>query len=720
MPIRTSALTLLVALLTGMEAQGQTWGSVGPGVEVAQWNEGGPRRISAARIDLCAAGVRLHATSQAARGKRTSTWASANRMLVAINSGFFLSGYKPHGVAAGDGRLWTDSRVIPDTGIAAFGAGRIGLYNSGTSKAWESWMTGAASISHLVLSGGRNVAPTGVSFTDGGHPRTVIGVGDGGRRLYFVVVDGRSSSSVGASMRYLGDLLKRLGATDAANLDGGGSSTFWVSGRGVINRPSDGSERTVSNHFGVTASGSGSAPHCPPTPPPPPPPPPQGRRFEILGVDGTFRGEVGQLVSGVVRLKNTGTVAWSPNTRLAPLPRDVPSPLAGPDWLSPVRISAPSERIEPGKTTHLPISWRLPDSPGVLNAPFTLVEENAQWFGDALGPVDGSATVALEAVPKPQLRAEIVSIAPAGPVEVGDGEVVEVELQVRNTGSSKWTDGQVMLAPTEPRGRASAFAHPDWLGADRVTAFGVTAASPGTESVHTARFRLRAPRLPGQYVETFGLVTDDGRWFSDDGGPSDAAVRLEMTVRPPPELRARILEVTPDAPVSVAAGDELRVRLKVQNTGSASWPDEFVWVAPTGPRRRESPLRHPSWPEDDRAAPLIATTQADQSTEFSATVRLLAPPTPGRYAESFGLVTSDGRWFSDGGGPEDEAIRLDVLVTEKATPPSSDEELIPVYVGTGCRCAGSGSWDLALSAVGLALLRRRRNSATCDAASNEA
>jgi exopolysaccharide biosynthesis protein len=70
------------------------------------------------------------------------------------------------------------------------------------------------------------------------HPRTAIGVtGDG--RVLLVVVDGRQPAwSEGALLGELAELLRGLGAVDAINLDGGGSSTMVLNGR-VINRPSD-------------------------------------------------------------------------------------------------------------------------------------------------------------------------------------------------------------------------------------------------------------------------------------------------------------------------------------------------------------------------------------------------------------------------------------------------------------------------------------------------
>ena len=78
------------------------------------------------------------------------------------------------------------------------------------------------------------------------NPRTGLGVTATGRIL-LVVVDGRQSRwSVGATMYRFAAIMKDLGAVDAVNLDGGGSSTMVVRGK-VVNRPSDGFQRKVSN-----------------------------------------------------------------------------------------------------------------------------------------------------------------------------------------------------------------------------------------------------------------------------------------------------------------------------------------------------------------------------------------------------------------------------------------------------------------------------------------
>ncbi len=83
------------------------------------------------------------------------------------------------------------------------------------------------------------------------HPRTAIGIDRDTKTLLFLLVDGRQGFSRGNTMVELANKMISLGADEALNLDGGGSSTMMARGRGgrlkVINSPSDGSPRSVAN-----------------------------------------------------------------------------------------------------------------------------------------------------------------------------------------------------------------------------------------------------------------------------------------------------------------------------------------------------------------------------------------------------------------------------------------------------------------------------------------
>ncbi len=104
-----------------------------------------------------------------------------------------------------------------------------------------------------------NGAYTGSTNTDV-HPRTAAGFSADHHILYLATVDGRVPGSyTGMSYRELADLMIYLGADQAVNLDGGGSSTMVVYGQ-IKNHPSDGPERAVANSLitvSVAPAGSG-------------------------------------------------------------------------------------------------------------------------------------------------------------------------------------------------------------------------------------------------------------------------------------------------------------------------------------------------------------------------------------------------------------------------------------------------------------------------------
>ncbi|KAB7706605.1 hypothetical protein F9802_10430 [Bacillus aerolatus] len=82
-------------------------------------------------------------------------------------------------------------------------------------------------------------------------PRSAVMVDKSGRKVYFVTVDGRQKGRPGMTLQEFANYLKSLGGYEALNLDGGGSTTLagrmiGSSKSKVLNRPSDGSERTVS------------------------------------------------------------------------------------------------------------------------------------------------------------------------------------------------------------------------------------------------------------------------------------------------------------------------------------------------------------------------------------------------------------------------------------------------------------------------------------------
>lgn len=120
--------------------------------------------------------------------------------------------------------------------------------STATSPAIPKAMTAVGGGPILVHGGKETPWPAKTRTVDYGqprHPRTAIGFNQ--RYLYLVAVDGRQKElSLGMSFVELASLMKQIGCTEALNLDGGGSTTFWLDGK-ILNSPSDKRERSVAN-----------------------------------------------------------------------------------------------------------------------------------------------------------------------------------------------------------------------------------------------------------------------------------------------------------------------------------------------------------------------------------------------------------------------------------------------------------------------------------------
>lgn len=88
-------------------------------------------------------------------------------------------------------------------------------------------------------------------FVETRHPRTAVANLKDGKFL-MLTADGRSEASAGIDLYDLADFLLELGAVDALNLDGGGSTTMVLDDK-VVNHPSDkGGERKIGDALIVT------------------------------------------------------------------------------------------------------------------------------------------------------------------------------------------------------------------------------------------------------------------------------------------------------------------------------------------------------------------------------------------------------------------------------------------------------------------------------------
>lgn len=261
-PTLASLAGCLAFFVVSEAAAADVWSTPYDGVRLLDRTTTGPaERIHALEITLGTPGVRLEATTTAQRKQTPSAFGKLVSAQAAINGDFFsYTDYSTSGLAAGGGQAWPSSVDNTTYGNVVFNedASRIELVDPSKTLAFDaSWMWGVVSGQPLVLANGA-VPALSSSFCTTRHPRTAVGLSKDSKKLWLVVIDGRSTASAGMTCAEIGTLLRGLGADRGLNLDGGGSSAMYVAGKGVVNTPSDGSERVVANHIALFAPKSGT------------------------------------------------------------------------------------------------------------------------------------------------------------------------------------------------------------------------------------------------------------------------------------------------------------------------------------------------------------------------------------------------------------------------------------------------------------------------------
>ncbi len=173
------------------------------------------------------------------------------RVLAGVNADFFRinSDYSPQGPCIKNGQVLNSNTSYPYFGVTK--DNKYVIAEADTLKTEAGNLLEAVGGRHIILKDGKvHQIAYDDDFGYTRHPRTAVGY-DADGRLYLLVVDGRQPTvSNGASLTDLAIIMKSLGATDALNLDGGGSSTFILengTGFKTMNSPSDGSLRKVYN-----------------------------------------------------------------------------------------------------------------------------------------------------------------------------------------------------------------------------------------------------------------------------------------------------------------------------------------------------------------------------------------------------------------------------------------------------------------------------------------
>lgn len=183
--------------------------------------------------------------------KKTSRIASEHHALAAINGSYFDMKRGNSVCFLKVGRQVIDTTTINEFKLRVTGAvyerkGKMKIipWNRQIEKKYKRKMGTVLASGPLLLKDGRvcDWSLCGKDFVRTKHPRSAVCMTKDGKIL-LVTVNGRfPGRAEGINIPELAHLLRVLGGKDALNLDGGGSTTLWLSGapdNGVVNYPCD-------------------------------------------------------------------------------------------------------------------------------------------------------------------------------------------------------------------------------------------------------------------------------------------------------------------------------------------------------------------------------------------------------------------------------------------------------------------------------------------------
>ena len=367
------AAALLVAG-TEVASAADSWSDPYPGVRRLH-RVTANQNINVLVVDLCAPGVSVRATRTNERQRTVSSFGTLVGAQAAINGDFFsFSNYSTNGPSMSNGAAWggdDHNYVAP----VQFGPGRVALPGHGSTAGVEPWAREVVSGHPSLIVNGELRDNTGDPLCTARHPRTALGFDEAGSRLFLAVIDGRATNRIGMTCAETRSLLAELGAHNAVNLDGGGSSAMWLDGRGVVNNPSDGTQRVVANHLAIRATGSGDPAHCTP-------------RYEatFAAVQAPMEMTSGEEAVVFLEYANDGNRTWNPETRVGTQdPQDRDSVFfKAENWISANRPTAADKNDyvsgAVGRFTWAMVAPEVEFSTA-FDETFQLVQEGVAWFG---------------------------------------------------------------------------------------------------------------------------------------------------------------------------------------------------------------------------------------------------------------------------------------------------------------------------------------------------
>ena len=188
----------------------------------------------------------------------TTNYVEHYNAVVGVNADFYnMTTGEPSGALVMEGKEYHGSGSANFFAIMKNGTAMIG--SASEYNIYKDQIQEAVGGSVYLVKDGKSVVTSSADYYNSRHSRTCVGITAEGK-VVLMVLDGRQEPfSAGGTAEELAQIMLDAGCVTAINLDGGGSTTFVAKQEGsdaltVVNRPSDGYERSVSSSLMIVST----------------------------------------------------------------------------------------------------------------------------------------------------------------------------------------------------------------------------------------------------------------------------------------------------------------------------------------------------------------------------------------------------------------------------------------------------------------------------------
>ena len=240
-------------------------------------------------------------------------------------------------------------------------------------------------------------------------------------------------------------------------------------------------------------------------------------------------------------------------------------------------------------------------------------------------------------------------------IEMTVGEEATFHIDFKNVGSNPWRNAgnrHISVYTAKPNYRKSIFQAASWQSFRQLARIEQDLVRPGgTASV---KFTLRAPEVPGEYVESFRLAAENFNWVV--GGEFSVPITVAEKVT---NSAARLIQSHRE--LTLRRGERADLRVGFKNTGTTAWNVRTI-TALDG----SGTFRDASWGGETKAAEVAAGVVEPGQLDL-VTFAVKAPNESGSYRLRFAYIT-------DGAAVPGGELELPVTVSEDAIP--EDQQVV--------------------------------------------